>query len=227
MTQIFAHRGASRLEPENTLAAFQRAVAEGADGIELDVRRTVDGALIVRHDPTLPDGRFISEIEADQLPDGVPTLASALDACTPIAVNVELKHERDLAGYDPSGSFEAAVAAVLAGRGPARRWLVSSFDHDTMVRALVAMPGVRTALLVEHHVERAIRVASDLGLDAVHPDDTQLSRAHVRAAHNLGLAVNVWTVDDVEAIDRLLGWGVDGIVTNDPASALARRETRA
>ncbi|MEL0040065.1 MAG: glycerophosphodiester phosphodiesterase family protein, partial [Ilumatobacter sp.] len=71
---------------ENTLEAFQAAVALGSDGIELDVRRTVDAALVIHHDAQLPDGRVIRESRRDELPDWLPELHSALDACAPAMV---------------------------------------------------------------------------------------------------------------------------------------------
>jgi glycerophosphoryl diester phosphodiesterase len=79
--RIFAHRGASAVERENTVAAFAAAVAMGADGVELDVRRTADGALAVHHDAHLADGRLLVEVAAGDLPSEVPSLVEALAAC--------------------------------------------------------------------------------------------------------------------------------------------------
>src|SRR5690606_32215522 len=80
MTLIIAHRGASRAAPENTVAAFRRAVEMGADAIELDVRRTGDDRLVVHHDPSIADGRAIRELSAGELPGWVPEMSDALDA---------------------------------------------------------------------------------------------------------------------------------------------------
>jgi len=79
--QVIAHRGASLAERENTLAAFRRAHAMGADAVELDVRRTLDGAMAIHHDATLGDGRLICETHSDDLRGDVSFLAEALDAC--------------------------------------------------------------------------------------------------------------------------------------------------
>ena len=81
MPRVFAHRGASQRAPENTVEAFRLAAELGADGVELDVRRSADGALVVHHDPHLPDGRLIAATAFADLPASVPTLAAALDAC--------------------------------------------------------------------------------------------------------------------------------------------------
>src|SRR4051812_33810066 len=86
---VIAHRGASKAERENTLGAFRRARAMGADAVELDVRRTVDGVLVVHHDP-LPA----------ELTPHVPTLGDALDACTGMWVNVEIKNDPDEPDFD-------------------------------------------------------------------------------------------------------------------------------
>ena len=81
MTEVFAHRGSAQLARENTVAAFRAARALGADGIELDVRLTADGALVVHHDAELPGRGPIAELASSELPDWLPSLVEALDAC--------------------------------------------------------------------------------------------------------------------------------------------------
>ena len=82
-----AHRGASLAEPENTVAAFERARELGADWVELDARRSADGVVVVHHDAHLADGRLIADLTMDELPDGIPSLAEALEACDGMGVN--------------------------------------------------------------------------------------------------------------------------------------------
>src|SRR3954468_3922079 len=89
---ILAHRGASSSHRENTIDAFRASGPMGADWVELDVRRTADGALAVHHDAHLADGRAIVELAASDLPAHVPLLAEALAACAPMGVNVEIKN---------------------------------------------------------------------------------------------------------------------------------------
>ena len=89
--QIIAHRGASKAEKENTLSDFRRAGDMGSDAVELDVRRTKDGAMAVHHDQHLADGRNIMDLDADGLPSHVPMLDEALDACEGMWVNIEIK----------------------------------------------------------------------------------------------------------------------------------------
>ena len=82
--QVLAHRGASADEKENTISAFKRAVLLGSDAAEVDVRRTLDGVLVVHHNATLDDGQIISQVKYSELPDHVCTLDEALDACVPM-----------------------------------------------------------------------------------------------------------------------------------------------
>ena len=111
---VIAHRGASAAHPENTVAAFVGARDAGADGVELDARRTADGHVIVHHDAQLPDGRVIVELAAAELPDHVPSLAEALDACAGMVVNIEIKNWPDDPDFD--GTEQVAVAGRRAGR---------------------------------------------------------------------------------------------------------------
>ena len=90
--QVIAHRGASRAERENTLEAFRRAGLMGADAVELDVRRTADGAMAIHHDASLSDGRVICELQSVDLPAHIPMLSAALDACEGMWVNIEIKN---------------------------------------------------------------------------------------------------------------------------------------
>ena len=103
--QVLAHRGASAAEKENTISAFKRAVLMGSDAAELDVRRTLDGVLVVHHNATLDDGQIISQVKYSELPDHVCTLDEALDACVPMWVNVEIKNDPEEPDFDASESI--------------------------------------------------------------------------------------------------------------------------
>lgn len=230
VTAIIAHRGASRAEPENTLAAFRRAVEMGADGVELDVRRTADDRLVVHHDPHLPDGRTIRSTRRADLPAHVPELAEALDACTGLFVNIEIKNDPAEPDFDPSDWVVDRTVTLLQGSPDRRRWpsrwLVSSFRAETVERCRLLAPGVRTAWLVVDLDDDVIARSAAAGHDAVHPWVGTLVEPTVRAARAAGLAVNTWTCDDPDRIGELIGWGVDGICTNVPDVALAIRRGR-
>jgi len=223
--QIIAHRGASRAETENTLAAFRRAGLMGADAVELDVRRTRDGAMAVHHDDHLADGRNLVDLSAPELPAHVPQLAGALDACTGMWVNIEIKNWPEDADFDESDRLAASVANLLGTRGEDHRWVISAFHRPTADAMRTLAPTVRTAwLTVGVRDEDIARTARDLarsGHIALHPWDRHLTRHCVDVCHDNGLQVNVWTVDDPERMKVLADWGVDGIVTNVPDVALS------
>jgi glycerophosphoryl diester phosphodiesterase len=223
VTQIIAHRGASAVEPENTLRAFRRAVEMGADGIELDVRRTADDRLVVHHDPTLIDGRVIRETRRDDLPDDVADLDAALDACDGVFVNLEIKNDCVEPDFDPTDWVAHRTLALLERRRASARWLISSFRFETVERCRLLSPRVRTAWLVETMDDTTVARSVTAGLVAVHPSVDGLEETWVRRAHAAGLVVNTWTCDDPARLRELVAWGVDGICTNVPDIALAVR----
>ena len=147
VTLVFAHRGASLAAPENTIEAFERAVAMGADGVELDVRRTRDDQLVVHHDARSSEGRPICETAAADLPAHVPDLAAALDACGDLIVNIEIKNDEGEPDFDPRDWVATRLAAMLAPRPNPGRWLISSFRLATVDRVARCLPGARTAWL--------------------------------------------------------------------------------
>jgi len=220
---IFAHRGASRAARENTIEAFELAVQQGADGVELDVRRTADDRLVVHHDATLDDGRAICELAAAELPEHIPGLDAALDACAGLVVNIEIKNAADQPDFDPDDWVAYRLAAMLAGRASPGRWLLSSFRYETVERFARLMPNVATAWLTEQCSAAEIDRTAAGGHRAIHPNVDAVDQAAVDLAHAAGLAVNVWTCDDADRIAELIGWGVDGICTNVPDVALAVR----
>jgi len=215
---VYAHRGASADAVENTLAAFELAKAQGADGIELDVRRSADGDLVVHHDAALPDGRVIASTPTGELPDHVPSLAEALDACAGVVVNVEIKNSPFDPDHDPDRTLADQVVALLDERGGRDDVLVSSFDLATVDRVR-ALSDVATAFLtyVDPVGADAVALAADRGHVAIHPHEGTVDAGFVALAHGAGLQVNVWTVDDPDRVRALAAAGVDGIVTNVPA----------
>ena len=119
MVRVIGHRGASATHPENTLGAFQAAADQGAQGIELDVRRTADDVLVVFHDAHLANGKVIRELGAAELPSFVPTLAEALEVCSDLWVNIEIKNLPEDPDYDTEHGLSIAVAGLVAAFGPA------------------------------------------------------------------------------------------------------------
>jgi glycerophosphoryl diester phosphodiesterase len=221
---VLAHRGASSARPENTLEAFRYAGELGADGVELDVRATRDGVLVVHHDARLPDGRVLIDLDRAHVPESVPTLDAALDVCTDLLVNVEIKNDPGDPDHDPTGGRGAVIADHLVGRqAQGDRILVSSFDHGLLGLVRRRHPDLDTAALVAHsrHPARLVERVAEAGHAAINPIDHLVDAELVELAHGLGLAVHVWTVDDPIRMAELAGLGVDGIITNAPDLARA------
>lgn len=225
--KIVAHRGASKAEKENTVAAFLRAVEMGADMVELDVRRTADGQMMVHHDPLVEGVGLISAHPRDDLPAYIPTLADALNACAGIEVNVEIKSDRSEADYDPSHLLTNQVIELLLSRDDCNQMLVSSFDAAVVRLVRSIAPSIATGFLYMatplpgRLIERCVAE----GHQAIHPYATALTAGTVTKARSAGLQVNTWTVDDPDRMRVLAGWGVSAIITNVPdiaRSALGR-----
>lgn len=220
---ILAHRGASRVAPENTLEAFVQAARVGADGVELDVRRSADGALVVHHDAELPGRGPIASLVAAELPSSVPGLDAALDACGDLLVNIELKALPGEPDFDPTYGLGRMVARLVAGRGRAGRVVVSSFDLSALDATLAAEPALVTGWLTPSWYDQtsALETVIAHGHRALHPHHEAVTPALVAAAHAAGIAVATWTVDDPDRIRQLVAAGVDAIITNVPDVARA------
>ncbi len=231
---VIAHRGASGHRPENTLPAYELAVRQGADMIEIDLHTTRDGAVVVTHDGELSglggEGA-IAEASAAQVRaldagegERVPLLHEVLDAFGKrIPFNIELK--RGLAGYY-AGLERAAIEAVLE-RGLLDRTLFSSFYDPVLAKLRAHSPEARVALLISRrHPFQAVERARALGAEAINPEAAITTTELVGEAHAAGLAVYVFTVDEPSEMERLLDLGVDGLFTNFPDRMLALLERR-
>ena len=207
------------------MEAFRAALDAGADGLELDVRLSRDGHLFVFHDSALTrlvgtPGRFgdrtRAEIRSLTLAGGaaIPEWREVLEAFPDALLNVEIKSA-------PWRSLSAAVReclAAVAGDPRPERIIVSSFDRRVL--PLVSpQKRVQSALLVGRYARPPACLPA--GASALHLEDAQVSRRQVARCRRLGLALRVYTVDRPARIRELADWGVDGIISNDPASALA------
>jgi len=207
----------------NTVEAFLLAVEMGAAGIELDVRRTAEEALVVHHDARLADGRAIVDCLAGDLPAMIPTLRQALDACAGAFVNIEIKNDPSEPDFDDAERVAGAVMAELAARaGPATAWLISSFRMATVDRCRSIDPATPTAWLTDAAVGPAeVADVADRGHAAVHPFDPTVDDAVIAACHARGVRVNTWTCNDPARARTLASWGIDGICTDVPDVILA------
>lgn len=218
--QVIAHRGASAQQKENTVAAFAEAARIGAHAVELDVRRTADGALVVHHDAHLPDGRAIVEVAAADLPEWLPTFSAALDACEGMWVNVEIKNDPADPDFDDTRSVARPVLEELDRRGAPERWLISSFDMGMIDACRALVPEIRTAFLCLEPRDGIVDTLVTRGHAALHPWWPCATEDLVAACHAAGVQVNVWTANDPDDIARLWEAGVDGVCTDVPDVAL-------
>ena len=227
---VLGHRGASHARSENTLAAFAKAREFGADGVELDVRRSADRQLVVHHDPQVEGFGVIFEHDFAALrserPE-IPTLGEALAACAGMIVNVEIKclpwePDADTADHEVVRSVLDALRAqsdvALADI------IVSSFDLGAIDASHELAPDIVTGWLTSgQELAAAAAVTSEQGHTWLNADRVAALRAapaEIAAVQKAGLRVNVWTVDDREEIATLAANGVDAIITNEPDVAL-------
>jgi glycerophosphoryl diester phosphodiesterase len=211
---VIAHRGASSIELENTLAAFRAAPGQGADGVELDVHATLDGEIIVHHDPSimgLPIAQArMQDLALLRLPNGepLPTLAQALDVLGTLKVFVEVKV------LDPK--WDARLFETL-DRGPnPSGYAVHSFAYHVVRRLREARPDIPAGVLSEVATRDVQQTLGDAKATTLWQERGTLDESLVRTVHALGAKIIAWTVDQPADMERLIRWGVDGICTNRP-----------
>lgn len=250
---IIGHRGSSKFAPENTIAAFEKAISDGADGIELDVRLSKDGVPVVFHDANLRrtglKDHAVSALTARELThidvgswfnraypkragngfarETVSTLAATLDHLRDFRgiTYVELKCE--------NGKVERTVRAVcdVVRNSPIQeRLIVKSFALAAIPLIRSMAPGVRTAALFAPKVmtllrkeKHLVKIAAELGADELSIHYSLATKKLMQRAERRGLPVTIWTADNPRWIKRALRLGIKAIITNDPAKLLERR----
>lgn len=250
---IVAHRGSSAHAPENTLAAFRRAMADGAGGIEFDVRLTADGQAVVIHDDGLRrTGRIdrkVSGMTASELADAdvgswfnlkyparanpefagerVATLSAVLDLLKdfPGLIYIELKCERE-----SIRELCESVCRVVRDSPLLPQIIVKSFELSAIPVVGELCPEVQTAALFGARVINALRKRSRIIEAAKAVRARQISvhyslatRGLARAAQEAGLPVTIWTVDNPRWVERAAVLGLKAVITNHPALLLARK----
>ena len=219
---VFAHRGGAALAPENTIAAFDNGIALGADGLELDVRVSRDGVVVVHHDRLLDrtttlrgpiDARAAEELARAN----VPALADVLARYRDARVIVEMKVN--------SADMARATVAVVRRADAVDRVCLGAFGRRALREARAIEPAIATSAareevrwaLYRSWVRWPARVAySGFQVPEMAGRTRVVSPRFVDAAHRAGLAVQVWTVDTEEDARRLLEWGVDALITDRP-----------
>lgn len=218
--EVIAHRGASLSRPEHTLEAYDLALAQGADTLELDLRATRDGHVVVLHDATLArthgDRRAIADVALRDAPRPLLTLGTVLARYGGrVGLLLELK--------GPGAPVEATLAQAAGVPGV----VLQSFDRLALRRAWKRCPELPVAPLFlgrpsARQLDRAAGYAEGVGVPHGVAD-----AALVGAAHARGLRVRAWTANRSSELDRLTAAGVDGLITDAPDRAVAVRATAA
>jgi len=231
---VFAHRGGAALAPENTLAAFHRGVELGADGIELDVRSSRDGRVVVHHDQTLERttrlrGPVAAYTAAELALVHVPALEDVLRLCRDVRVIVEVKENE--------APFGRLVVETLRRANSIDRACVGAFGSSVLRAVRAEEPALATSAAREE--VRLALYRSWLRWPVTRPawsgyqipersgPTRVVSRRFVADAHRAGLGVQVWTVNDPADAVRLLEWGVDALITDRPDLMVPLIEERA
>ena len=216
MVAVLAHRGALSGRAENTLDAFLEAQRVGADGVELDVRLSADGALVVHHDVEIPGLGPVATLKVADLPAEVPLLEAAVLACGDLFVNIELKDLPGEPGFDITHPLAVRVAVFVRERNLLDRVVVSSFDLRAADAVRTVEPAISTAWLTPNGFDQRLALDSvvDRGHRALHPHHASVTPDLVKSAHWVGVAINTWTVDEPDRMRELAAAGVDAIITN-------------
>jgi glycerophosphoryl diester phosphodiesterase len=237
--KIIAHRGASGHAPETTLEAYRLALQMGADGVEMDVRRLRDGTMVAIHDPNIKrttNGKGkISEITLAQVKTldagswfnkaypkkarteyvglKVPTLQEIIDLIKESSAELYMEI-KDAERYKPC--LEPSLLSIVIDNVMEKRTRFLSFSAQSICRIKALDASIRTGLLIStpggNPVQQALRVSAD-ELAIQH---NLATHALIDVAHNNGLSISVWTVDEQKDFQRVIRLGVDGIITNYP-----------
>ncbi len=231
MAAIYGHRGARAERPENTLDAFLYAAAAGVAGIETDIALTADACPVLHHDPELPDGSRIKDVRQADLPPSVPTLEAALAALPDIEWLLEIKTFPDAPERThPPELIATQVVEVLGKRPTTLNVAILAFDWAVLRAVAVRNPVLRRVCLTSPRTARqralwwgpdfedttipqAVAATGAWGWAA---EQKNVSAAEIDEAHELGLKLLAWTVNEEEDFIRLAPL-VDGIITDHPS----------
>jgi glycerophosphoryl diester phosphodiesterase len=236
--KIIAHRGASLARPENTLAAFSTALEQGANGLELDLQMSGDGALLVIHDETLDrttsgkgylHQKSLAEIRAldagawfseQYRGERVPLIQEVLELVhnKDILLNIELKN-----GIVPYHGMEEKLIQVL-DQYPEQQVIVSSFNHHSLHKLKLLKPGLDCGALYIAGFIEPWHYARQWGFAALHPIYLNIIPDLVTGCRTAGIRLYPWTVDDDDVLQKMVLSGVDGIITNAPERLVKIRE---
>ena len=250
---IIAHRGASALAPENTLAAFRRAIADGAEGVEFDVRLSKDGAVVVFHDATLQrlsdKKNLVSSLTREELQhidvgswfarrkashsgddfsaERIPTLGETLELLKDFEglIYIELKCRAS-----EVEQLAKAVCEIINDSPLLPQMIVKSFQLEAIPNIQKYCQKVKTAALFAPKImtilrkeKRLVNIASDIGADMISVHFSLATRKLMKKAGKKDLPVTIWTADNPRWVKRAFDLGLFAVITNNPAVLLAKR----
>jgi glycerophosphoryl diester phosphodiesterase len=217
------HRGAKAYVIENTIESIEKALELGVDGIEVDVHKCASGELVVFHDFTLDrmtngSGELgkcsLSELKVLKVKQqfSIPTLDEVLAVVDKKCVmNIELK------GKDTARGVCKVITNFIEEKGWKNEdFLISSFQHHELEDVYNINPNFRLGVLTKASVTDALEFAQTINAYAIHPNYALLSKDNVKLAQNEGYKVITWTVNDHESIKRMISYGVDAIISDNP-----------
>jgi len=234
-TEIYAHRGASRIAPENTMQAFKLAQKIGADGIETDVQLTKDGVPVLIHDESLKrttnGSGFVYQYTYEQLKnldagswfsskfqdETIPTLETFLRWIqnTSLSLNLELKN--NVVEYP---EIESIVQDQLSQFNMETRTVISSFNAESVRRYHDLFPEAQTALLLSKRVKDPLARVRETGANSLHAKYSTVTKRFVKTCHDNGIPIRIYTVNRPSRITRCYKLKCDAIFTDVPHSAI-------
>lgn len=228
---VWAHRGASGYAPENTLAAFQKAVDLDADGVELDIQLTKDDQIVVIHDETIDrtsDGKgWVKDYTLEELrafnynrtkPEykhaDIPTMREVFELLKPTGLFINIEIKTGVVFYE---KIEEKILALTKEMGMEDRVCYSSFNHYTVTRIHELKPDAEVGFLYADGPIDMPSYGVKHGVNALHPALYNLQYdGFVKECKEKGLKLNVWTVNERPYMEMRCQYGVDAIITNYP-----------
>ena len=215
---VLAHRGASAYAYQNSLSAFRLAREMGADGVELDIHATTDGALVVHHDPLLEGAGIIAELSLAEvrrvpLPNGeqVPVLADVLAVLGSLQVWIEVK--------TLPAKFDRALLDAIAAHSAPDRCATHAFDHRIIARLGAQAPKLRRGVLSASRPIDPVAQIRAAGASVLWQESSLTDADLVDSVHRAGMEIIVWTANEPGELARLTTLGVDGLCGNYPDRA--------
>lgn len=231
MSLNIAHRGFSGEYPENTMTAFENAVAEKCDGIETDVQFTKDGEMVLCHDELLErttnGNGLLANYTFNELRklnasanfrnkcknEKIPTLKELLDLAKESGIMLNLELKNSVIEYK---GLEEKVIDMIHSYGLSDKVIISSFNHNSVKKCKEISPEIQCGILYVSVLHDAGFYAKSLGANACHPNFYTLKPYIVEEIKKNGMKINTWTVNEEEYMKMMIDMGIEGIITNYP-----------